>query len=86
AVGVVAALAILLICALPALRLLILALAWRLMAALTQLIGDERLSALLSSLGTALMQLFAVVGISGLVLFFSLARVVLSGNMVVMFR
>ncbi|MBQ3111720.1 MAG: stage III sporulation protein AE [Firmicutes bacterium] len=86
AVGVVAALAILLVCALPALRLLILALAWRLMAALTQLIGDERLSALLSSLGTALMQLFAVVGISGLVLFFSLALVVLSGNMLVMFR
>lgn len=85
-IGLVGALALLLICALPALRLLAQALIFRLAGAIVQPLGEEQLSEALSGLGNALILLFAALAISGLFAFFALALVVGLGNLTMMMR
>jgi len=84
--GLVGAAAILLVCAVPALKLLAQALLFRLAAALIQPLGDEGLAQAVGGLGNSLMLLFAAVAVSGLFAFFSLALTVLLGNITMMMR
>jgi len=84
--GLVGAAAILLICAVPALKLLAQALLFRIAAALIQPLGDEGLAQAVGGLGNSLMLLFAAVAVSGLFAFFSLSLTVLLGNITMMMR
>lgn len=86
AIGLVGALALLLICALPALRLLAQALIFRLAGAVIQPLGEEQLADALTGMGNALILLFAALTICGLFAFFALALVVGMGNLTMMMR
>ncbi len=84
--GLVGAAAILLICAIPALKLLAQALLFRIAAALIQPLGDEGLAQAVGGLGNSLMLLFAALAVSGLFAFFALSLTVLLGNITMMMR
>lgn len=84
--GLVAAVAILLVCAVPALKLLAQALLFRIAAALIQPLGDEQIAKALDGLGNSLILLFAALAVSGLFAFFALSLTVLLGNITMMMR
>lgn len=86
AVGVSGGAALLLICGVPAVRILAQALLFRLTAALCQPLGDEKLSAALSGIGQSLTLLFAAVAVAGLFAFFALALTVALGSVTMMMR
>lgn len=86
AVGLVGSLGILLVCAVPAVRLLAQALLFRIAGALVQPLGDDMLAGTLSDAGNSLIQLFAALAISGLFAFFALALVVGMGSVTMMMR
>ena len=86
AVGVSGGLALLLICGVPALRILVQALLFRLAAALAQPLGNEDLSAALSGIGQSLTLLFAACAAAGLFAFFALALTVALGSVTMMMR
>ena len=86
AVGLTGALGLLLICGVPAVRILVQALLFRLTAALAQPLGDENLSAALSGIGQSLTLLFAAVAVAGLFAFFALALTVALGSVTMMMR
>ncbi|MBQ6808791.1 MAG: stage III sporulation protein AE [Firmicutes bacterium] len=85
-IGLLGALAILLACAIPALRLLAQSLIFRLAAALVQPLGERELSEALGGMGKSLTQLFAVVAMCGLFGFFTFALMVGLGNLTMMMR
>lgn len=85
-IGVIGAIAILFICALPAVKIIAQVLIYRLAAALLQPLGEDQLSAALSGLSNSLLLLFAVLAICGLFSFFAIAIVVGAGNMTMMMR
>ena len=85
-IGLIGALAIILVCAVPALRLLAQSLLFRLAAALIQPLGEGALSEALGGMGRSLTQLFAVVALCGLFGFFTLALIVGLGNLTMMMR
>ena len=85
-VGLIGALVLLMICALPALRILVQMLVFRLAAAILQPLGEDQLSGALSGLSNSLLLLFAVLAISGLFAFFALAIVIGAGNLTMMLR
>ena len=85
-IGLIGALAIILVCAVPALRLLAQSLLFRLAAALIQPLGEPSLSEALGGMGRSLTQLFAVVALCGLFGFFTLALMVGLGNLTMMMR
>ena len=86
AIGLIGGLALLLICAVPALQLLAQSLVFRLAGAVIQPLGDSDFSATLTEAGKSLQLFFAVVAICGLFAFFALALVVLLGTVTVMMR
>lgn len=85
-IGVVGALVILLICALPAVKILAQVLIYRLAAALLQPLGEEQLSSALSGLAGGLLLTFAALAVSGLFCFFAVALLVGAGNLTMMMR
>lgn len=84
--GLSGALALLLICGVPAVRILIQALLFRLTAALAQPLGDENLSAALTGMGQSLTLMFAALAVAGLFSFFALALTVAMGSVTMMMR
>ena len=84
--GFTGALALLLICGVPALRILVQALLFRLAGALAQPLGDESLAAALSGIGQSLTLLFAAVAVAGLFAIFALALTVALGSVTMMMR
>lgn len=86
AVGIIGVLALLLVCALPAVQILAQALLFRLAGALVQPMGDDALADALSGMGNSLILLFAALFVSCLFAFFALALVVGMGSMTVMMR
>jgi stage III sporulation protein AE len=86
AVGIVGALGILLLCCFPVLKILSIAVVYRLAAAMMQPLGTEKLAECLELLGNYLLVVFAVVAAVGLMFFITLTIVVGFGNMVVMLR
>ena len=85
-IGLIGAVALLVICALPALRILVQMLIYRLAAAILQPLGEEQLSNALSGLSNSLLLLFAVLAISGLFAFFAIAIVIGAGNLTMVLR
>ena len=85
-IGLIGAVALLVICALPAVRILVQMLIYRLAAAILQPLGEEQLSNALSGLSNSLLLLFAVLAISGLFAFFALAIVIGAGNLTMIIR
>ena len=86
ALGVLGVLVILFICAFPAMKILVMSLLYRLVGAVIQPLGEERLSEVLSGLSSALTLVFAAVGAVGLLFFFMIAILVMMGNVNMMLR
>ncbi|MDO4733288.1 MAG: hypothetical protein Q4B50_07245 [Bacillota bacterium] len=86
AIGLLGALAVLLACALPALRLLAQSLLFRMASALVQPLGEKELSDALAGMGKSLIHLFAVVALCGLFGFFTFALMVGLGNLIMVMR
>lgn len=84
--GVVGAIAILLICALPAIQILLQALVFKIAGAIIQPLGEEKLADAVTGLGNNMILLFAALAISGLFAYFALALVVGLGNITMMMR
>jgi stage III sporulation protein AE len=85
-IGVVGIIAIFIICALPAVKILVQFIIFRLAAAIIQPLGDEQLADALTDLSNALLLLFAAVAICGLLFFFILAICIGAGNVTMMMR
>lgn len=85
-IGVIGALAILFICALPAVKIIAQVLIYKLAAAILEPLGEDQLSKALAGLANSMLLLFAVLAISGLFSFFAIALVVGAGNMTMMMR
>jgi stage III sporulation protein AE len=85
-IGVVGIIAIFIICALPAIKILVQFIIFRLAAAIIQPLGDEQLADALTDLSNALLLLFAAVAICGLLFFFILAICIGAGNVTMMMR
>jgi stage III sporulation protein AE len=85
-IGFIGLLTIFLICAFPALKILVLAVIYRLCAALLQPLGDSPLSTCLEAIGNCLLYIFGVVASLGLMFFLSLTVLIGMGNAALMFR
>ncbi|MDH7576216.1 MAG: stage III sporulation protein AE [Bacillota bacterium] len=86
AVGILGALTLLFLCALPIVKILSAAFIYRLAAALMQPLGAQRLGECLQMLGNYLFLVFAAVTGVGLMFLVALTIIVGLGNMVVMLR
>ena len=85
-IGILGAVVLLVVCALPALKIIVQALMYKLAAAIIQPLGEEQLAETLTGLGNSLMQVFAVMAICCLFFFFVVAIVIGAGNMTMMMR
>ena len=86
ALGLIGTIAILFICALPALQILLQALVFRIAGALVQPLGEEKLAEAVTGLGNSMLLLFAALAVCGLFAYFALALIVGLGNMTMMMR
>lgn len=86
AIGITGALVILLMLAIPLLKILAMAFIYKLAGALIQPVGDSRLGQCLDKLGNSLITIFAAVATVGLLFFFAVTIVVGIGNFTVMLR
>ena len=86
AAGVAGMIAVLLIMGLPLLKIITLALIYKLAGALVQPVGEGQVVELLNDLGGSLMLVFAVVSVVGLLFFFTITILVGVGNLTVMLR
>ena len=84
--GILALIIILLLAVLPALKVLVIGVLYKLTSALIQPLGEEMLCELLNETGQCFVLLFAAVAIIGLMFFLSLAILVMAANMTLMLR
>jgi stage III sporulation protein AE len=80
-IGVFGIMVLLLVCILPGVKILLLALAFRLAGAFAEPLGDKRLAEALTSLGGVVMLFFGVVAISGVFFFFIISITIGMGNL-----
>lgn len=85
-IGLLGVIAIFLLCALPAIKVLVMAMVYRLIGALLQPLGDEKLAAAVSGIGNSLLLVFAVLVATGILFFFTLSLLVAMGNITMMMR
>ncbi len=85
-IGIAGIIILFVICAMPAIKLLAMVLMYRLTAALIQPMGDKNLADALQGLGSALMLLFAVVTMVGVLFFFVVSITIGMGNVAMMLR
>ncbi|MEG1538009.1 MAG: stage III sporulation protein AE [Clostridiales bacterium] len=85
-IGFTGAVALLFICALPALKLLVQALLFKLAGAMIQPLGDQVLAEALTGVGKSFTLLFGALAISGLFAYFGLALLIGAGNLTMMLR
>jgi stage III sporulation protein AE len=85
-IGVLGLVVLLLICIVPAVKILLLSLLLRLTAALVEPLGDSTLAAAMNSMGQVVLLFFAVTAISGLFFFFIVSITIGMGNLVVALR
>lgn len=84
--GVFGAAGLLVVCAFPAVKILVLSLLYRLIGALLQPLGEPRLAEALSSIGSALTLVFAAVAVTGLMFLIGITVLVGLSNLTVMAR
>lgn len=85
-IGVLGLVILLLLCIMPAVRILVYSLLFRLVGALVEPLGDSRLAGILSSMGGIVLLFFGIVAISGLFFFFIVSITIGMGNLVVAIR
>lgn len=85
-IGLIGVLGIFLLCALPAIKVLVLSIIYRLTGALLQPLGDEKLAAAVSGIGNSLLLVFAVLVATGILFFFTISLLVAMGNITMMMR
>lgn len=85
-IGILGVIAIFLLCAIPAIKIIAISLIYRVVAAVIQPFGDSQLSDALQSLANSLLLVFAAVAAVGLMFFFIITIVIGSGNISMMFR
>ncbi|HHW11784.1 MAG TPA: stage III sporulation protein AE [Firmicutes bacterium] len=86
ALGAFAALGVVLLCAYPALKILVVAFIYRLAAAFVQPLGQDRLAESLQEIGQTVMVIFATVTVVGLMFFFCLTILIGLGNLTAVVR
>ena len=86
AVGIAGAAAVLAIMLMPLLKILCLAIIYKLAGAIIEPVEDGQMVGCLNDLGNSLLAVFAVVGTTGLLFFFTLTILVAVGNITVMLR
>jgi len=86
AVGIAGVAVVLAIMLMPLLKILCLALIYKLAGAIIQPVEDGQMVGCLNDLGNSLLAVFAVVGTAGLLFFFTLTILVAVGNITVMLR
>ncbi|AGL02025.1 stage III sporulation protein AE [Desulfoscipio gibsoniae] len=84
AVGIAGVLIIIMILVIPLVKIIAIALIYKIAGAVIQPVGEERISDCLNGLGNSLITVFAAVATVGLLFFFALAIVVGLGNITVM--
>lgn len=85
-IGVLGLVVLLLICIVPAVKILLLSLLLRLTAALVEPLGDSTLAKAMNSMGGVVLLFFAVTAISGLFFFFIVSITISMGNLLVALR
>ena len=85
-IGVLGLMILLLICILPAVKILVLSLMFRLAAALAETLGDVRLAAAYNALGGVVTMFFAVTAAAGIFFFFVVSITIAMGNLTVAVR
>jgi len=85
-IGVFGLVVLLLICIVPAVKILLLSLLLRLTAALVEPLGDSTLAAAMNGMGGVVLLFFAVTAISGLFFFFIVSITISMGNLLVALR
>ena len=85
-IGFIGVIAIFLLCALPAVKVLVMAMVYRLIGALLQPLGDEKLATAVSGIGNSLLLVFAVLVATGILFFFTISLLVAMGNITMMMR
>lgn len=85
-IGMLGLLVLLLVCVLPAVKILALALMFRLAGALAEPLGDTRLAAAYNALGGVVMLFFAVTAAAGIFFFFIVSITIAMGNLTVALR
>ena len=86
ALGAFAALGVILLCAYPALKILVVAFIYRLAAAFVQPLGQDRLAESLQEIGKTVTVIFATVTIVGLMFFICLTVLIGLGNLTAVIR
>jgi len=86
AVGIAGVVVVLSIMLMPLLKILCIALIYKLAGAMIQPVEEGQVAGCLNDLGNSLLSVFAVVATAGLLFFFTLAIVVAVGNITVMLR
>jgi len=77
---------VILLCAYPALKILVVAFIYRLAAAFAQPLGQDRLAESLQEIGKTVMVIFATVAVVGLMFFFCLTILIGLGNLTAVMR
>jgi len=85
-VGILGVVVILLICAMPAIKILAQVLIYRLAAAIVQPLGESQLANALSGIANSLLLIFAAVAVCGLLFFFAIVITLGAGNLAMMMR
>lgn len=85
-IGVFGLVVLLLICIVPAVKILLLSLLLRLTAALVEPLGDSALAKAMNSMGGVVLLFFGVTAISGLFFFFIVSITISMGNLLVALR
>jgi len=85
-IGILGVIAIFLLCAIPAIKIIAISLVYRIVAALVQPFGDNQLSEALHSLANSFLLVFAAVAAVGLMFFFIITVTIGTGNISMMFR
>lgn len=85
-VGLGGVIILLMICAFPALKILSLAFIYNFSAAIMQPLGDSPIIESLSTIGRALIYIFASLAIVGLMFFLAITIIIASGNLSIMMR
>lgn len=85
-IGMLGALALLIMCILPSLKILALVFVYRLAGALLQPAGDSPVAATLETIGNSFTMIFGAVAAVGIMFFLAISIVVGAGNLTVMLR
>jgi stage III sporulation protein AE len=86
AIGLVGVIIILFLCAFPALKILTLALIYKVTAAIMQPLGDTPIVECLDAIGKSMIYVFAALAAVGLMSFLAITIMLAAGNMTVMMR